>query len=360
MSRRRVTVAILATMLTLASCAPDPSDAASPATDSAAATSSAVDIGASLTGAAGLNALQYATGLTNVAALTFDSSDRLWAATAAFSADGSDAVYLVKSQGATPTTVIDDVTTPLGLLWVGDELFVASASKVEAYGGFDGTSFASKRTIVQFADGVGEVNGLAISPSGRVMLGISAPCNACTSTDPYSGSIVSFLPDGSDLQVYASDIRAAIGLAFYPGTDILFATMNQRDDLGDDTPGDLLAVVEAGQSWGFPDCYGQTSDTCTEQPSAVAELDAHAAVSGVAIVTGQLGDTVGTAAIVAEWSKGLLLSVALDAADPSVASTSTVLVSGITSPVAVVLGSDGALYTGDWATGIVYRISPSS
>jgi glucose/arabinose dehydrogenase len=355
-----VLATVLATGLALTSCAPDPSDAATPTTGATTAAASAVEIGASLQADASLSAQQYSTGLTNVAALAFDSTGRLWASTAAFTADGSDGVYLIDQQGATPTLVIDEVTTPLGLLWVGDELYVASASRVDAYGDFDGTLFATKRTVVEFAEGVGEVNGLAMSPSGRIMLGISAPCNACTTTDQHSASIVSFLQDGSDLRVYASDIRAAIGLAYYPGTDDLFVTMNQRDDLGDATPGDLLAVVEAGQSWGFPDCYGQDAEGCPTQPEAIAELDQHAAVSGVAIVTGQLGDAVGTSAVVAEWSTGLLLSVALDPADPTRQSSPSILVTGMTNPVGLVMGTDGALYSGDWATGIIYRISSAS
>ena len=40
----------------------------------------------------------------------------------------------------------------------------------------------------------------------------------------------------------------------------LLVTMNQRDDLGDQTPGDVLAVVQVGQAWGFPDCYGECFD----------------------------------------------------------------------------------------------------
>ena len=80
--------------------------------------------------------------------------------------------------------------------------------------------------------------------------------------------------------------------------------MNQRDDLGTKTPGDWLAVVRQGEAWGFPSCYGQDTAKCSSTPSPVAELDEHAAVSGVAIVTGQLGSTLGTGAAVAESGDG--------------------------------------------------------
>ncbi len=132
-------------------------------------------------------------------------------------------------------------------------------------------------------------NGLALDPDGRIQLGISAPCDHCTPASELSGAVVSFLPDGTDLRVDASGIRAPIGLAYFPDTSTLFVTMNQRDDLGDQTPGDWLSIVQPGQSWGFPDCYGQSSGSCAGKPGPVAALDAHAAVSGVAIVTGELG-----------------------------------------------------------------------
>ena len=44
-------------------------------------------------------------------------------------------------------------------------------------------------------------------------------------------------------------------------------TMNQRDDLGIRTPGDWLAVVRQGQSWGFPECYGQGGTVLRRRPA---------------------------------------------------------------------------------------------
>jgi glucose/arabinose dehydrogenase len=317
----------------------------------------ATDIGAGLRGPAGFTATAYTSGLTNVAAFAFDPSGRLWAATASVDDDGTDAVYVVEAPGAMPVKVITATHTPLGLLWIGSELYVSSKSEVDAYSGFDGTRFSTTHTVVHFASGVGELNGLALSPAGRIMLGISAPCNACVVADDHSASIVSFLPDGSDLTTYADGIRAPVGLAYYPGTDNLFVTMNQRDDLDEATPGDWLSVVQQGQSWGFPDCYGQGGSVCAAGPSPVAVLDAHAAVSGIAIVTGQLGTGVGTAAVVAEWAKGEVLAVALDPAAPATPSAPTLLITGMKNPVPVVLGPDNALYLGDWASGTVYRVA---
>jgi len=292
-----------------------------------------------------------------VSALAADAQGRVWAATAAASDAGTDAVYLVGEGGATPQQVVTDVHTPLGLVWIAETLFVSQADSVVALTGFDGNRFTSRTTVVSFADGTGEVNGIAASNDGRLYVGISAPCNSCTPTARYSASIVSFLPDGSDLRVFARDIRAAIGLEFFPGTDDLFVTRNQRDDLGSKTPGDWLAVVQAGQSWGFPSCYGQDTAKCASVPDPVAELDEHAAVSGLAIVTGQLGTKLGTGAAVAEWVTGKVQWVRVSDSDGTYTGRTSAFLSGFENPVPVLLDGTGALFVGDWTSGKLYRIT---
>ena len=204
---------------------------------------------------------------------------------------------------------------------------------------------------------VGKPGNIVLAPDGRMQMGISAPCDSCVPVSEHSAAIVSFMPDGSDLQIFASGIRAPVGLVYYPQTDDLFVTMNQRDDLDPQTPGDWLAVVHQGEAWGFPDCYGQGGTVCTDVPQPVAALDAHAAVSGVAIVTGQLGATIGTSAIVAEWADGKVQQVALATNGSTYTGTVRPFLTGLKNPVPVMLSSRGAILVGDWATGTVYSIA---
>ena len=333
---------------------------ASPASPDSAATTvpGLVDIGAGLQGPAGLVATVIATGLPNVASLAIDATGRIWAGTAAFDDAGTDAIYVIAG-GAAPLKVVSAMHTVLGLAWVGDELFVASKESITAWTGFDGAAFTTHRTIVAFAAGVGEVNEIVLGPDGHLYVGISAPCNACATTDPDSAAVVSFLPDGSDMRVVASGIRAPVGLAFRPDNGDLLVTMNQRDDLGDSTPGDWLAVVESGQDWGFPDCYGQGATACAGAPTPAAVLDTHAAASGVAIVSDALGST-GTSAIVAEWAKGMVLRIALSGSGSTTTGTATPFLGGLANPVAVIADGAGGVLVGDWATGTVFRIAAAS
>ncbi len=323
----------------------------------AAAPATLVDIGAGLQGPAGLHATVYATGLSSVAAMAVDDDGRLWIATADYTDSGTDALDVVPAGGGTAAKVVAGLHTPLGLVWAGGSLYVSSAGGVTAYGGFDGARFASAKQVVTLPSGIGEINGLALAADGRLWLGISSPCDHCTPTETYSASVISFGLDGSDVRVEASGIRAPVGLVFDTTTNNLYVTMNQRDDLEAATPGDWLSIVSGGQDWGFPECYGQGGSACADAPTPVAALDAHAAAGGVAIVHGQLGATIGASAIVAEWALGKVQRVAIDPSGSVAVGTVTPFLTGLTSPMPVVLGPEDALYVGDWATGIVYRIT---
>ena len=192
-------------------------------------------------------------------------------ATAAATDAGTDGVYLISKAGATPTKVIADVHTPLGLLWIDGALYVSEADTVEVYRGFDGTQFASHTTIVSFPDGTGELNGMALGSDGRIVLGISAPCNACTTDlDSSRRRSCRSCPTAATCRCTPAASEPPIGLTYFPGTSNLYVTMNQRDDLGTKTPGDWLSLVAAGSHWGFPACYGQGGSACTGVPAPVA------------------------------------------------------------------------------------------
>jgi glucose/arabinose dehydrogenase len=353
-SFRRTLGMLLVAALAFAGCGGSSENSAS---TTASSSGSLVDIGAGLQGPSGLHATAYTTGLTHAAAFAFDAQNRLWVATADYTDNGTDGVYLVAKEGARPVEVISGLHTALGLVWYHGSLYVASKEKVEVYTGLSGTHFASHRTIVALPKGVGEVNNIVVAPSGRMLVGISSPCDHCTPSSKYSGAIISFRPDGTNLTVYASGIRAPVGLTYFPNSSDLFVTMDYRDDLGSATTGDALAVVSAGSAWSNPACYGQGGTACANVPATTAVLDKHAAVSDVAIVTGQLGTTVGTAAIVAEWSLGKVQMVTLTKSGSTYTGATKAFLTGIKNPVAVILSPTGKLLVGDWTTGTIYQIA---
>ena len=263
------------------------------ADDGATAATSTVAIGAGLRGPKGLTATVYAKRLKKVSALAVDAQGRVWAATAAATDKGTDAVYLVTEAGATPLKVVTDVHTPLGLLWVGDTLYVSEATGVVA---LERLRRHRVRDAHHRADRSRRHRRGERHRPGQRRSAVRRHLRPVRLLHADRGVV------GIDGLVPPRRLRRAglrrrhprrrSGSAFFPGTDDLFVTMNQRDDLGAKTPGDWLAVVRAGQSWGFPGCYGQGGTKCTGVPSPDGRRSTkHAAVSGVAIVTGQLGST---------------------------------------------------------------------
>jgi glucose/arabinose dehydrogenase len=309
---------------------------------------SSSSIGAGLHGPRNVTATIYATGIVHASAFALDSRGQLWVTASGSATHRRDGVYLVRTRGARPVKVVSGLTAPLGLVWSGGTLYVASLGAVHAYSGFDGRRFARSRLILDGPVKDGENNNLVLGSEGRLLMGVSASCDHCVPSSRYSGAIVSFSKDGSGLRVYARRIRAAFGLAIEPKTGLLLASMNQRDDLGSKTPGDWLAVVRRGSDWRFPGCYGQGGAVCKGVPPPTAVLDPHAAAGGVAVAGGT--------AYVAEWQLGKVVAVALDTGK------ATTFVTGIESPLPLLRLGDGSLLAGDWTTGTIYRLrfSPSS
>jgi len=328
------------------------------ATATTAAQSGRVAIGAGLRGPAGLRATVYATGLRNVSAFAFDAEGRLWVTTSAASDHRNDGVYLIAKAGAVPVKVIGSIKGPLGLVWYRRRLYVTSLGRVDAFSGLVGQRFAKSAAVIVEPKGHGWNNAIVATGDGRLAMGISAACDHCVPKTIWSGTIVSFRPDGSDVRVYAKGIRAPFGIAYDRASGALITSMNQRDDLGAKTPGDWLGVVRSGQNWHFPACYGQGGGVCAGVPAPLAVLDKHAAAGGVAVVSGQLGASVGHAALVTEWERGSLLRAPLRASGSGYASTeAAVLLSGFENPLPLAVAPDGALLVGDWGSGTIYRIA---
>jgi glucose/arabinose dehydrogenase len=103
-------------------------------------------------------------------------------------------------------------------------------------------------------------------------------------------------PDGSGERIYASGLRNPAGIDFEPRTHILWAAVNERDELGDNLVPDYLTSVKPGGFYGWPYSYfGQHVDPRVkpQRPDLVKiaivpdfELGAHTASLGLAFYPG--------------------------------------------------------------------------
>ncbi|MDD5543108.1 MAG: sorbosone dehydrogenase family protein [Acidobacteriia bacterium] len=62
-------------------------------------------------------------------------------------------------------------------------------------------------------------------------------------------------PDGTGLHVYAWGIRNAVGIAVHPRSGELWASVNERDELGDNLPPDYITHIQEGGFYGWPWFY---------------------------------------------------------------------------------------------------------
>lgn len=131
----------------------------------------------------------------------------------------------------------------------------------------------AKQVIVPDLPGGGLLRGgghwtrdIAFSSDGkRMFISVGSHSNVDdtdgNSTEFHRADILVTNPDGSDLRVFASGIRNAVGIAIHPKTGQLWASVNERDELGDNLPPDYITHVEEGGFYGWPWYYiGGTQD----------------------------------------------------------------------------------------------------
>ncbi len=109
--------------------------------------------------------------------------------------------------------------------------------------------------------------------------------------------ILEINPDGSGMRVYASGLRNPVGMDWAPGTNTLWAAVNERDELGDDLVPDYLTGVKPGGFYGWPYAYwGNHTDSRVKAPrpdlvnkTIVPDVDlgSHGAPLGLLFYTGK-------------------------------------------------------------------------
>jgi glucose/arabinose dehydrogenase len=89
----------------------------------------------------------------------------------------------------------------------------------------------------------------------KLYVGVGSSSNVSPGDDPVRAAINRYNPDGSGHETYASGTRNPIGLHWYPGTDTLWAAVQERDALGDDLVPDYFTHIQQGGFYGWPYAY---------------------------------------------------------------------------------------------------------
>lgn len=93
------------------------------------------------------------------------------------------------------------------------------------------------------------------SPDGKKLY-VSIGSRSNDSEEPLPRASVQVMNlDGSNQQTFAYGLRNPVGLDFHPVTGELYATVNERDGLGDDLVPDYLTRIRQGEFYGWPYTY---------------------------------------------------------------------------------------------------------
>jgi glucose/arabinose dehydrogenase len=127
-------------------------------------------------------------------------------------------------------------------------------------------------------------------------VGVGSASNVSAGEDPRRAAINRYNPDGSGHEIFVSGTRNPVGLHWYPNSDTLWVTVEERDALGDDLPSDYFTHLQPSAFYGWPYAYlGPHPDPRLkgERPDLVAKavmpdvlLGAHVSALDFAFYTG--------------------------------------------------------------------------
>ena len=205
-----------------------------------------------------------------------------------------------RGPAANPNTA--EMIQPFGLAFHEGYLYVGNTNSIVRYKYTPGDTKASGP-----AEKLRDLNGganhftrdIIFSRDGKKMYVSVGSTNNIDETgvgNERRAMIHEYNADGTNFRIFASGLRNPVGLAWQPGTTTLWTAVNERDNLGDDTPPEYATSVKDGGFYGWPYSYiGGHVDTRVPQrePDLVKRalvpdvlIPAHSAPIGIAFYTG--------------------------------------------------------------------------
>ena len=286
---------------------------------------------------------------------------------------------------------ITGLSSPFGMALVGSTLYVANADALLAfpYDPAASTIIAAPRTITRLPAERNHhwTKSLAADSDGRLYVGVGSNSNVAErgmEEEEGRAAIWEIDPANGNHRLFATGLRNPVGLDFMPGTNDLYAVVNERDELGSDLVPDYLTRVQPGAFYGWPwSYYGQHVDTRPKPARldmvarAIAPdyaLGPHVAALGLTFSDGaQLGPAYATGVFIGEhgsWNRRpfsgyRVVFVPFTEGRPS-GQPSDVLTGFLDArgqakgrPVGVQIAHDGSLLVADDVGNAVWRVSVS-
>jgi glucose/arabinose dehydrogenase len=201
--------------------------------------------------------------------------------------------------------ITKQLDAPFGMLVLGNYLYVGNQSSLVRfpYQPGDLTMTATADKVIDLP--AGKVNRhwtrniITNKDSSLIYIGVGSGDNAAEKgmdKEINRACILEVKPDGTSMRIFASGLRNPVGMGWAPGTNILWAAVNERDELGDDLVPDYLTSVKEDGFYGWPYAYfGDHADPRVKEkrPDLVKktivpelQLGSHTASLGLAFYSG--------------------------------------------------------------------------
>jgi glucose/arabinose dehydrogenase len=298
-------------------------------------------------------------------------------------ADG-DGVYELK------TVFADHLNAPYGLALIGDALYVANQDALVRFAYQPGQTKASgapsKVTDLPAAINHHWTKSLAASADGRhLYVGIGSNSNITErgmAVEIDRAQVWQVDAQTGAHKVYATGLRNPTALTVQPGTGVLWAVVNERDEIGPNLVPDYLTSVREGAFYGWPYSYwGKNVDVrvMPQNPQKVATaiapdyaLGSHVAALGVTFSSAAMGPAFADGVFVGEhgsWNRNPPVGykvVFVPFRDGRPAGEPIDFASGFRGddgrtrgrPVGVTLDPRGAVIVADDLANTIWRITP--
>jgi len=308
---------------------------------------------------------------------------------------GADRIRLIRAGETAPSVFIDGLSRrPFGIAFYppGPDprfVYVATEGEVLRYPYRIGALRPSGRATAVVPDvpvGHHWTRDIAFTPDGsKLLLAVGSGDNdgeAGMAIEARRADILEYNPDGTGMQIFAAGLRNPVTIAFYPGTNDLWTTVNERDGLGDNLPPDYVTRVKPGGFYGWPWFYiGGNPDP--RHKNAHPELrdgvivpdvllQPHSAPLGLAVYTGTQfpasyrGDVF--VALHGSWNRALRTGykvIRIPVRDGKPSGGYEDFMTGFVAdapnvwgrPVGVAVAADGALLVSDDGADVIWRIS---
>jgi glucose/arabinose dehydrogenase len=276
---------------------------------------------------------------------------------------------------------------PFGIVFHDDYVYVGDTNEVLRfrYDAKTSKKLSEGEHLMDLPRGGHSTRSLAFSADGKhLFVGVGSESNISIESDTRRAAVTICDPDGKNARLYATGLRNPVGLALEPTSGQLWASVNERDGLGDDLPPDYFTSVKDGGFYGWPYSYiGDNVDSRVkpQKPEMVAKaiipdvlLGAHRAPLQFVFYTGkQFPASYRGGVFIAEhgsWNRSTRAGYQVvfvpfkngkPSGDPHPFLTG--LVPDPTKgnvygrPVGVTVAPDGALLVSDDGAGVVYRVT---